>query len=575
MKNYSALKKTSIVLTSTFIITFEALRHNFFEELMNPDTEQFVASGVFLIGAIIFTHYVFGLIEKIEKKRQQKEREVKAIFDNSIDGIFIFDNRLKLLDMNNGAIVMTGWSSEDAIGKQNIYSLFDIKENVDFNDESIFNNRIEESFLLRKSGERLPVSITFSKITNENQESEKIAAIIRDLSERKQMENVIKDLYQEASQKQKEAETQYRIAKKIASVRDLTTRKSQPILQSVATEINKLVEGDFTAFLLYDFSKKVFHLAGITKEEACETVMEFFSKVNQSDHKEMETAISFDITDEKKITFIPLVSEGAVNGYLSIAERNSKRNWSLHQTELIKSIVNILSISFENVLMYKKMKDIAMLEERERLAREMHDGLAQVISSVHFKGKVLEFLVQDQTKESGSLLAENISELNEIVNEAFQEVRQNLFNLRTSMSLDRSFILTISEYIEQFGNQNKLDVTFEVCERDCEFNIPGDAKLHVLRILQEALSNVRKHSFATTVKVTCSCENPDFYLVTVEDDGIGFTKEDNTKPTGHYGLVTMEERANLINGDFHIRTEQNEGTKISLTIPKKGESVDG
>lgn len=569
MKNYAALKKLSIFLTSVFIIGYEGLRHKFLADLLNPDLDVIISSIIFMIGAIIFSHYVFNLIEKIERNRQQKEREAKILFDNSIDGIFIFDSNLKLIDMNNGAKVLSEWALEDAVGVQTIYSLFEMENKVDFYNENLFNNRIEEILLRKKDGATLPASITFSKIPNENIKNEKIAAIVRDLTERKQMENVIRDLYQEATQKQREAETQYKIAKKIASLRDLTTLNNQPILESVAMEINKLVSGSYTALFLFDVLENCFKLAAITNKEQSETAIELFQKMNHNDPKEHDRQISFDLTNEQKVTFIPMIPEEAVTGYLVIVEANNKK-WSLHQQELIKSIMNILSISFENVLMYKKMKDIAMLEERERLAREMHDGLAQVISSIHIKIKVLELLVRDKDKTCCSPLAEIVNELNHIANEAYHEVRQNLFSLRTSMNFTDSFIDTLIEFVEQFANQNNFALNFEVCEDNCEFDISEETKLHVLRILQEALSNVRKHSEATQVNVKYTCENPEFYLFTIEDNGVGFTPGKDERKIGHYGLTTMEERAKLIQGKLTIHSKKNEGTKVILQIPKRG-----
>lgn len=568
MKNFNSLKKISIFLTSSFIIGFEAFRHKVLVDWIGPDIDLFFSSTIFLLGAIIFTHYMFSIIQKVERNRQQKEREAKTIFDNSIDGIFIFNSHLKLIDMNNGAMVMSGWDLSEAVGIQNIYSLFDLVDQVDFSHARTFNNRIENSILKKRDATPLPVSITFSKIDNEKEEDKKIAAVVRDLSERKQMEDVIKDLYQEATQKQHEAETQYKIAKKIASMKDLTTKKAMPILEAVTTEINKLVKSDYTALFLSDYQERSFTLAAITDIEYKESTTIFFHEM-YANRMEKDKLHSLNLTDEKKVTFIPLISEETINGYLVIVE-NLNKNWSLHQQELIKNIVNILSISFENVSMYKKIKDIAILEERERLAREMHDGLAQVISSVNMKVKILEFLVQDSVHDKNTPLTKTINELNHIVNEGYLEVRQNLFSLRTSMNSAGSFIEVIGEYIEQFTNQNKFKVNFEACEMDCDIAITDETKLHVLRILQEALSNVRKHSKATKVEVTYSCENPLFYLFTIEDNGIGFDPDSGERALGHFGLITMKERTELIKGEINIHSKKDVGTKVILKIPKKG-----
>lgn len=566
MGRYTNVKILSIVITSLLIISFEFLRHKLFMHSITSNTDIFVSSVFFVIAAIAFSQFVFNLIENIERKRQQQEREARTLFDNSMDGIFIFNLSGTLTDMNHGAENMCEWTNEEAVGIQTLDSLFELELVLEDIHSSI---KIEECMLTKKEGRTMPVSITFSYIPNDRKEEVLIAGIVRDLSERKEMENVIKELYREASQKQFEAETQYRIAKKIASVRDLAADNKLAIVESVTKEINKLLFGEFIGLFLYDFSQQQFELITITDHERHEEILNLFAL-----HKNHTIS-----SQKNKVSFIPLKNENLILGYLTIGEQKDTV-WSLHQQELMKSIVNILTISFENVRMYQKMKDIAILDERDRLSREMHDGLAQVISSIHMKIEYMKVFTKTKDTDCCGQLVDLINELDKVVNEAYHEVRHNLFNLRTPIITENSFIHSLENYVIQFGKQNALKTEFSIQPHEYEKNsikyetlnkeleIPDFKQMHVIRILQEALSNVRRHSQATYVHVGLFYYD-DHSLFTIEDNGVGFDL-DRESFEGHYGLITMKERANLVHGILDIYSKPGAGAKVSLRLPKEG-----
>src|SRR5690625_1541945 len=244
MKHYLNIKRMAIIFTSLFIIGFEYIRHEFLMHKLSHNVDLIFSSIVFIVAAIIFSHFIFKHISNIEEKRQQKEREAKALFDNSVDGIFVFDRNKKLVDMNHGAVKLSEWEMDEANSTHTMDSLFKLKGSIDLNNlfasiQSSMN--VDEGVLIGKKREEIPINATFTLIPNERREEEKIAVIVRDLTERNQMENIIKGLYNEASQKQLEAETQFRIAKRIASIRDFSLENEQPILQAVTNDIKKLL----------------------------------------------------------------------------------------------------------------------------------------------------------------------------------------------------------------------------------------------------------------------------------------------------------------------------------------------
>ena len=571
MRNFAKVKKLSIILTSLFIVSFELFRHTVMVPNLTPRLDIVISSTLFIIASIIFSHYVFNIIEKIEKKRLQKEREANALFDNSIDGIFVFDSIGKLVDMNHGAETMTGWSINETVETHTLLFMFQSDDKTDlhqFINKHQTSMKIEETLLKARNGGWIPVSAALSRIPGEANKDSKIAVIVRDLTERKQMEDVIKGLYTEASQKQFEAETQYRIAQKIASIRDLTADNKQSLFESVVKEINKLLKAEFAGLFLYDFSNGVFELAGLTDPQQRQTLDESFSETKSKGRLQHQEATVVH-AGEKKFSYYPLQMENTALGYLAVCGKKEAFE-SLHQKELLRSIIYILTISLENLKMYHRMKDVAMLEERERLAREMHDGLAQVISSIHMKIQIMRASIQEKNTDVRVILQETTDELGLIVKEAYHEVRQNLFNLRMPIYTDESFIEHIRQYASRFAKQNKIDVNVDVqsCRQSSGFDLPEYTKIHVVRILQEALSNVRRHSQATKVHIYINCGDPCLFLI--EDNGIGFEPA-AMESAGHYGLSTMKERAVLIQGRLDIHSEPDCGTQVILTLPNKGE----
>lgn len=571
MRNFAKVKKLSIILTSLFIVSFELFRHTVMVPRLTSRLDIVISSALFVIASIIFSHYVFNIIEKIEKKRLQKEREANALFDNSIDGIFVFDSTGKLVDMNHGAVKMTGWRINETAATHTLFNMLQSDDKSDLNhfiNKHQTSMKIEETLLKAQDGGWIPVSAALSRIPGEANKDSKIAVIVRDLTERKQMEDVIKALYTEASQKQFEAETQYRIAQKIASIRDLTADNKQSLFEAVVKEINKLLKAEFAGLFLYDFSNGVFELAGLTDPHQRQTLDESFSETRSEGRLQHQEATVVR-AGEKKFSYYPLQMESMALGYLAVCGKREAFE-SLHQKELLRSIIYILTISLENLKMYHRMKDVAMLEERERLAREMHDGLAQVISSIHMKIQIMRASIQEKNTDVRVILQETTDELGLIVKEAYHEVRQNLFNLRMPIHTDESFIEHIRQYASRFAMQNKIDVNVDVqsCRQSSGFDLPEYTKIHVVRILQEALSNVRRHSQATKVHISINCGEP--CLLSIEDNGIGFEPA-AMESAGHYGLSTMKERAGLIQGRLDIHSEPDCGTQVILTLPNKGE----
>ncbi len=217
----------------------------------------------------------------------------------------------------------------------------------------------------------------------------------------------------------------------------------------------------------------------------------------------------------------------------------------------------------------KAMHDMTVLEERYRLAREMHDGLAQTLCFLNLKCKTME----NKLSRNGELLYE-ISEVKTVIQEALEEVRFNIFELKANPRLQQSFSLWLKDYGSKFADNFRIpvEVIIDVSE---EWELSAAVKIHVTRIVQEALTNVRKHAQATKVTIELTEKSGDMVL-TISDNGIGFVKEKVEKiGKKHFGLSIMEERAGLIGGNLTIFPNQPAGTTICLTIPIRKGLING
>ncbi len=207
---------------------------------------------------------------------------------------------------------------------------------------------------------------------------------------------------------------------------------------------------------------------------------------------------------------------------------------------------------------------LAVLEERDRIGREMHDGLAQVLGYVNTKAQaVREFL-----KSGESHVAERqIDELVTAAQEAYTDAREVIVGLLMNRVGQRDFRELLGEYIEQFTRRNEIAADLTVSPAWISQVITPTVQVQLLRIVQEALTNVRKHANADHVKVGLDIEDGQA-VIRVEDNGRGFNLSRLLRPDySRYGLRTMRERAQAIGGRFRIESAIEKGTCIIVWVP--------
>jgi signal transduction histidine kinase len=197
----------------------------------------------------------------------------------------------------------------------------------------------------------------------------------------------------------------------------------------------------------------------------------------------------------------------------------------------------------------------AALEERSHLAREIHDGLAQHLWFAKLKFERLATTIPEEDKPLAG-------EVGQALDSAIVEARQALVTMRTSLDTELPMSEMLKRTVDDFGQRSGLRVTYSV-GAGLPTALPPRQQIEVLRVVQEALTNVRKHADATVVRVRADTHGRDL-VVSVADNGKGF---DPNAPVDGLGLQGMEERARLLGGMFRITSEPQGGTTVELTVP--------
>lgn len=214
----------------------------------------------------------------------------------------------------------------------------------------------------------------------------------------------------------------------------------------------------------------------------------------------------------------------------------------------------------------EKLQSLAMVEERERIAHEFHDTLAQDLVLLQQKLGIVEMELPRATFRP---IREELKDIRKIANDAYEDVRQAIFGLRTMVSKRLGLIPTLTEYLHEFSEKRKIAVDFKV-HRPELIRLSSRAEIQLVHIIHEALSNVFKHSQALAGVVTVGCDG-EFVKVTIEDKGKGFAAP-GVRDKFHIGIETMKERAEGVGGKLTIESASGSGTKVSVVLPVSGDT---
>jgi signal transduction histidine kinase len=262
------------------------------------------------------------------------------------------------------------------------------------------------------------------------------------------------------------------------------------------------------------------------------------------------------------VAIVPLRMENTIIGVLWIARFD---DLPFTETDVIwlESMADQVVIAIQHGLMTSQLQSLSIVEERSRIAREMHDGLAQVLGYLNLQVQTLGSLLNQGKTDK---LQVELLQMRQAIQTAHADVRENILSLRTTLAQEKGLEAAVSEYLAEFDIQTGIGASF-FYEVDGNLNISSLAEVQLVCILQEALTNVRKHARAERVDVVIrrirQADHESIYM-SIADDGTGFSMSDSNR---HFGLQTMRERAESVGGDLVIRSIAGNGTTIECRFP--------
>lgn len=294
---------------------------------------------------------------------------------------------------------------------------------------------------------------------------------------------------------------------------------------------------------------------------AFQTAQAYYSPENESIDA-FENVCLFTKQSARAMAVVILYLDNTPIGVMWVA-RFEPQAYSENDLIWLECLADQVDIAIKHGLMTSQLQSLSIVDERGRIAREMHDGLAQVLGYLNLQVQTLEVLRHQGKLEQ---LRDELQKMRAEIQAAHADVRENILSLRTTLSSDKGLIASIEEFMEEFGYQTGIEAKFttDFHEKICLSSI---AEVQLVCILQEALANVRKHANARHVSVSFTrVGDPQngFIQMTIQDDGVGFTSSESKHS---FGLATMRERTLSVDGEFNIHSASGAGTTIELRLP--------
>ncbi|MBN1811519.1 MAG: GAF domain-containing sensor histidine kinase [Anaerolineae bacterium] len=320
---------------------------------------------------------------------------------------------------------------------------------------------------------------------------------------------------------------------------------------------------------LHNLPQELAEVSFSREEGVAGEVMSTGSPVIVGDYQTYPSVIqAFAETGLTSVVAVPIVSGDRVFGALSLVSTDKAKRFSDSDIAILTSIGRQAGIAIENARLYDRIRFYARQitraqeDERKRVARELHDETVQMLVALSRRLESLTMLPEPLPETA----VERLAALQELVSTTLQGVRYFIQDLRPPTLDHLGLVATIEGLTNDLtddGIETGLTVAGEVRR------LQPEEELVLFRIVQEALSNVRRHSKASHALVQIRF-HPDSVRVTVQDDGVGFdapAQMDDLVSTGKLGLTGMHERARMLGGTLIVQSDPDEGTVIAIEVP--------
>lgn len=261
---------------------------------------------------------------------------------------------------------------------------------------------------------------------------------------------------------------------------------------------------------------------------------------------------------------VPLYAHGKQLGILNVVSRDW-RELTPDELRLLYTVGDLLSIAIERARLFANSTRLGALEERNRLAREIHDTLAQGLAATALQLETAEALLE--AGATTDKVRNNVERALHLTRKNLDEARRSVLDLRAAPLEGKTFAEAVAALAREISAGAKLALTCDLTATP--HPLPPRLEIGLYRIVQEALTNVARHANASAVcvcaEVTTDAATGDHLTLTIDDDGVGF--DPAAVPPDRFGLIGITERARLLGGTFRLGSTLGEGTVLSVAVP--------
>ena len=261
----------------------------------------------------------------------------------------------------------------------------------------------------------------------------------------------------------------------------------------------------------------------------------------------------------------PLITGGKVIGLIMV-ESQQEFAFDDSDLEILETVAFQVASAIEHARLLQKTREIAIVEERTRLARDMHDGIAQNLAYLLIQVDRGLIMV-----EEGSKLEAQLEQVSALLKQNIDELRRNIFDLRPVDLEGKSIFEVLENFVAEFGRRWNLKTSWRAHQEE-GITISPEVESSLYRILQEALSNAQQHAQCTSLSVQLDVVDRDWVNLEIVDNGLGFDLDQISRGQGRprskgLGLISMRERAESVGGEFRVESAPGRGTRIYTRLP--------
>ncbi len=265
-------------------------------------------------------------------------------------------------------------------------------------------------------------------------------------------------------------------------------------------------------------------------------------------------------TETRSEVCVPIVASGRVLAVLNLESRQVGA-FTQEGVAVLETAADVLASAIENARLYQRAQEAAVLEERSRLARDLHDSVSQQLFSMTLTAQA----ARVQIEKNPARTAAQLERLQETAAAALAEMRALIFQLRPPGLSEQGLIAALQQHVAALGRREGLTVHLDVSGEE---RYARGVEQAIYRIMQEALNNVVKHAGACNVAIALDLQ-PDRTTLRVADDGVGFDLAVLEPSNGrHLGLISMRERAAEIGGSLDLHSHPGQGTEVVVVVPR-------